>query len=44
MIPIVKPTEMEQEIFELELDSFMPDMALDAHAHMWAGTPTYGEV
>jgi len=43
MIPIVKPTEMEQEIFELELDSFVPDMALDAHAHMWAGTPTYGE-
>ena len=43
MIPTVKANEIEREIFQRELDSFVPDSALDAHAHMWAGAPTYGE-
>ena len=35
---VPEQTEAEREIFERELDSFVPDRALDAHAHMWPGT------
>ena len=31
-------TDVEREIFQRELDSFVPDRVLDAHAHMWPGT------
>ena len=33
----LQANEVEREIFERELDSFVPDRGLDAHAHMWAG-------
>ena len=36
-------TEEEREIFRRELDAFVPDRALDAHAHMWPGTPPDAE-
>ena len=39
MIPAIKSNEIEREIFTRELNSFVPDKALDAHAHMWAGIP-----
>ena len=39
MIPAIQSNEIEREIFQRELDSFVPDKALDAHAHMWAGIP-----
>lgn len=41
MIPGIKSKEIEREIFQRELNSFVPDKALDAHAHMWAGTPNH---
>ena len=31
-------TGVEHEIFERELESFVPDKVLDAHAHMWPST------
>lgn len=36
----IQTTEVEREIFERELDSFVPDRLLDAHAHMWLSSPT----
>lgn len=38
-MPIIRSNEIEREIFQRELNSFVPDKALDAHAHMWAGIP-----
>ena len=36
----VQANEVEREIFERELDSFVPDRILDGHAHMWLSAPT----
>lgn len=31
-------TEAEHEIFQRELDSFVPEVVLDAHAHLWSSS------
>ena len=38
MPPDFKANDVEREIFQRELDSFVPDRVLDAHAHMWPKT------
>ena len=36
----IETNEIEQEIFQRELESFVPDKLMDAHAHMWVKAPT----
>jgi hypothetical protein len=36
MADIAKPTEADRELFDRELDGFVPPVVLDVHAHLWA--------
>lgn len=38
MSAVVHASELDQEIFARELDSFIPNQVFDAHAHLWERT------